>query len=83
MRSGMFWKRILWWLGGTILMALIQTSWPESLKLQDTAPDLVLVLVVYVRADVITPALVGLALLTAGEVAIGRGLRHRGGTHSS
>ena len=24
-----------------------------------------------------------LALLTAGEVAIGRGLRHRGGTHSS
>lgn len=44
---------------------------------------LVLVLVVYVRADVITPALVGLALLTAGEVAIGRGLRHRGGTHSS
>lgn len=47
MRSGMFWKRILWWLGGTILMALIQTSWPESLKLQDTAPDLVLVLVVF------------------------------------
>ncbi len=48
MRGGAgWWKRALWWLGGTVLMALVQTSWPEALKLQDTAPDLVLVLVVF------------------------------------
>ncbi|MBP9002777.1 MAG: rod shape-determining protein MreD [Candidatus Hydrogenedentes bacterium] len=47
MIHGAFWKRTLWWLASTVLMALIQTSWPESLKLQETAPDLVLVLVVF------------------------------------
>jgi len=47
MRNGAFWRRTLWWLAGTIFMALIQTSWPETLKLQETAPDLVLVLVVF------------------------------------
>ncbi|MFN8199863.1 MAG: hypothetical protein U0R72_16280 [Nakamurella multipartita] len=64
-------------------MAVPHVEAPRWIERSAVIVVLVLVLVVYVRADVITPALVGLALLTAGEVAIGRGLRHRGGTHSS
>ncbi|ACV78127.1 hypothetical protein [Nakamurella multipartita] len=64
-------------------MAVPHVEAPRWIERSAVIVALVLVLVVYVRADVITPALVGLALLTAGEVAIGRGLRHRGGTHSS
>jgi hypothetical protein len=64
-------------------MAVPHVEAPRWIERSAVIVVLVLVLVVYVRADVITPALIGLALLTAGEVAIGRGLRHRGGTHSS
>jgi hypothetical protein len=64
-------------------MAVPHVEAPRWIERSAVIVVLVLVLVVYVRADVITPALVGLALLTAGEVAIGRGLRHRGDTHSS
>lgn len=64
-------------------MAVPHVEAPRWIERSAVIVALVLVLVVYVRADVITPALVGLALLTAGEVAIGRGLRHRGDTHSS
>ncbi|HOZ59723.1 MAG TPA: hypothetical protein PKY70_16195 [Nakamurella multipartita] len=64
-------------------MAAPHVEAPRWIERSAVIVVLVLVLVVYVRADVIIPALVCLALLTAGEVAIGRGLRHRGGTHTS
>lgn len=44
---------------------------------------LVLVLVVYVREDVVGPALLALALLAAAEAAIGHGVRRHGGPRSS
>lgn len=37
----------LFWFACVILAALLQTNWPEFLKLQDVSPDIVLVLVVY------------------------------------
>ena len=51
-------------------MAVPHVEAPRWIERSAVIVVLVLVLVVYVRADVITPALVGLALLTAGEVAI-------------
>lgn len=37
----------LCWFGIVILAAVLQTNWPELLKLQEVSPDIVLVLVVY------------------------------------
>lgn len=40
------WKNILW-VVIIVLAALIQSTWPDALKLQDVIPDLTLILVVY------------------------------------
>ena len=40
-------KNIIWIIF-IIVIALVQTSWPDSLKLQEVIPDLCLILVVYV-----------------------------------
>lgn len=41
------WTRHLAWLATVIFFALVQTNWPEALKLQGVVPDLVLIMVVY------------------------------------
>jgi len=41
------WTRHLAWLATVIFFALVQTNWPEALKLQEVVPDLVLIMVVY------------------------------------
>ena len=40
-------KNIIWVIF-IIVIALVQTSWPDMLKLQEVIPDLCLILVVYV-----------------------------------
>ncbi len=37
----------LFWVIAVLLAALLQTNWPEILRLQDVSPDIVIVLVVY------------------------------------
>lgn len=37
----------LWWFACVLAAALIQTNWPEVLRLQEVSPDVVLILVVY------------------------------------
>ncbi len=37
----------IFWFAAVVLAALIQTNWPEMLRLQDVSPDIVIVLVVY------------------------------------
>ncbi len=37
----------MFWFGTIIAAALLQTNWPEFLKLQEVSPDIMLVLVVY------------------------------------
>lgn len=37
----------MFWFASIIVAALLQTNWPELLKLQEVSPDIVLVLVVY------------------------------------
>jgi len=41
------WTRHLAWLATVIFFALVQTNWPDALKLQEVVPDLVLIMVVY------------------------------------
>lgn len=40
-------RRILLWLATVVVMALIQSTWPDFLKVQGVTPDLTLLLVVF------------------------------------
>ncbi|HDP35874.1 MAG TPA: rod shape-determining protein MreD [Candidatus Hydrogenedentes bacterium] len=40
-------RNYLAWFACVVLAALIQTNWPEALRLQEVSPDIVIVLIVY------------------------------------
>lgn len=66
------------WLVTVVVMALVQSTWPDFLKLQSVAPDLVLILVVYFaiaegeERAMFTGALGGLYLDVASNTDLGQ-----------
>ncbi|MBL8440039.1 MAG: rod shape-determining protein MreD [Betaproteobacteria bacterium] len=68
------------WILATVVMALVQTTWPDFLTLQGVTPDLTLILVVYFaiaegeERAMFTGALGGIYLDVASKVDLGHNI---------